>query len=94
MPVIFYGGVRIAHRLYPGVQVGRLATSEPQRDALLAAGIDPSSIYEDMASGHHDARPGLTACRTAPQPGNTLVTTVSHGPMIFRQVFNFDTDAS
>ncbi|MCE3519170.1 recombinase family protein, partial [Escherichia coli] len=26
-------------------------TLEPQRDALFAAGIDPSRIYEDMASG-------------------------------------------
>lgn len=48
-------------------------TLEPQRDALLAAGIDPSRIYEDMASGRHDARPGLTACLKALQPGNTLV---------------------
>jgi hypothetical protein len=37
-------------------------TLEPQRDALLAVGIDPSRIYEDLASGRHDARPGLTAC--------------------------------
>ncbi len=48
-------------------------TLEPQRDALHAAGIDPSRIYEDMASGRHDARPGLTACLKALQPGNTLV---------------------
>lgn len=48
-------------------------TLEPQRDALLAAGIDPSRIYEDMASGRHDARPGLLACLKALQPGNTLV---------------------
>lgn len=48
-------------------------TLEPQRDALLAVGIDPSRIYEDLASGRHDARPGLTACLKALQPGNTLV---------------------
>jgi DNA invertase Pin-like site-specific DNA recombinase len=48
-------------------------TLEPQRDALLAAGIDPSRIYEDKGSGRHDARPGLTACLKALQPGNTLV---------------------
>ena len=48
-------------------------TLAPQRDALLAAGIDPSRIYEDLASGRHDARPGLTACLKALQPGNTLV---------------------
>ena len=45
----------------------------PQRDALLAAGVEPERIYEDLASGRHDARPGLTACLKALQPGNTLV---------------------
>ena len=48
-------------------------TLEPQRDALLAGGVDPSRIYDDLASGRHDARPGLTACLKALQPGNTLV---------------------
>ena len=48
-------------------------TLAPQRDALLAAGVDPSRIYEDLASGRHDSRPGLTACLKALQPGNTLV---------------------
>ena len=48
-------------------------TLAPQRDALLAAGVDASRIYEDLASGRHDARPGLTACLKALQPGNTLV---------------------
>lgn len=45
----------------------------PQRDALLAAGIAPERIYEDIASGRNDARPGLKACLKALQPGNTLV---------------------
>lgn len=44
-----------------------------QRDALLAAGIDPARIYEDLASGRKDDRPGLAACLKAIQPGNTLV---------------------
>jgi DNA invertase Pin-like site-specific DNA recombinase len=44
-----------------------------QRDAMFAAGVDPSRIYEDMASGRRDDRPGLTACLKAIQPGNTLV---------------------
>ncbi|WP_431712750.1 recombinase family protein [Serratia marcescens] len=48
-------------------------TLAPQRDALLAAGIEPQRIYEDMASGRNDARPGLQACLKALQPGNTLV---------------------
>lgn len=48
-------------------------TLEPQRDALFAAGVEPSRIYEDMACGRHDTRPGLTACLKALQPGNTRV---------------------
>jgi DNA invertase Pin-like site-specific DNA recombinase len=44
-----------------------------QRDALAAAGVVPTRLYEDMASGRQDARPGLTACLKALQPGNTLV---------------------
>ena len=48
-------------------------TLEPQRDALLAAGVEGSRIYEDLASGRKDDRPGLNACLKALQPGNTLV---------------------
>jgi len=48
-------------------------TLEPQRDAMLAAGVDPARIYEDLASGRYDERPGLAACLKAIQPGNTLV---------------------
>lgn len=48
-------------------------TLSPQRDALLAAGVEPSRIYEDRASGRQDDRPGLIACLKALQPGNTLV---------------------
>ena len=48
-------------------------TLDLQRDALLAAGVEPARLYEDLASGRHDARPGLTACLKALQPGNTLV---------------------
>jgi DNA invertase Pin-like site-specific DNA recombinase len=48
-------------------------TLAPQRDALLAAGVEPDRIYEDLASGRHDDRPGLAACLKALQPGNTLV---------------------
>lgn len=44
-----------------------------QQDALLAAGVDASRIYEDLASGRKDDRPGLAACLKALQPGNTLV---------------------
>jgi DNA invertase Pin-like site-specific DNA recombinase len=44
-----------------------------QRDALLEAGVDPERIYEDLASGRRDDRPGLASCLKALQPGNTLV---------------------
>lgn len=48
-------------------------TLAPQRDALLAAGVEPDRIYEDLASGRLDARPGLKECLKSLQPGNTLV---------------------
>ncbi len=48
-------------------------TLEPQRDALLDAGVEENRIYEDLASGRKDDRPGLNACVKALQPGNTLV---------------------
>ena len=38
----------------------------------LSASI-PARIYEDLASGRRDDRPGLAACLKAIQPGNTLV---------------------
>jgi DNA invertase Pin-like site-specific DNA recombinase len=44
-----------------------------QRDALLAARVDASHIYEDAASGKRDDRPGLTACLKALREGDTLV---------------------
>lgn len=48
-------------------------TLDLQRDALNAAGIPAARLYHDLASGRHDARPGLSACLKALQPGNTLV---------------------
>lgn len=44
-----------------------------QRDALLAAGVTRERLYEDLASGRHDARPGLTACLKALRGGDTLL---------------------
>ena len=44
-----------------------------QRDALLAAGVRPQHLYEDLASGRRDDRPGLTACLKALRPGDVLV---------------------
>ena len=44
-----------------------------QRDALISAGVDPERMYQDLASGRRDDRPGLQSCLKALQPGNTLV---------------------
>jgi DNA invertase Pin-like site-specific DNA recombinase len=48
-------------------------TLDLQRGALLEAGVDPCRMYEDLASGRKDDRPGLASCLKALQPGNTLV---------------------
>ena len=48
-------------------------TLDLQRDALLSAGVDPSHIYEDHASGRLDDRPGITAMLKALREGDTLV---------------------
>ena len=48
-------------------------TLDLQRDALLATGVPSERLYEDLASGRKDARPGLAACLKALQPSNTLV---------------------
>lgn len=44
-----------------------------QRDALVAAGVDPGHLYEDLASGRRDDRPGLAACLKALREGDALV---------------------
>ena len=44
-----------------------------QKDAVLSAGVKPERIYQDLASGRKDDRPGLRTCLKALQPGNTLV---------------------
>lgn len=48
-------------------------TLAPQRDVLIATGVEPERIYSDLAPGPKDDRPGLNACFKALQPGNTLV---------------------
>ena len=52
-----------------GSQAGDL-----QRDAAVAAGVDPVHLYEDHASGKKDDRPGLDACLKALRAGDTLVS--------------------
>src|SRR6516162_3379279 len=44
-----------------------------QIDALKAAGVDPSSVYADKASGARDDRPGLTRALAAVNSGDVLV---------------------
>lgn len=48
-------------------------TSDLQRDALIAAGVEADRIYEDRASGKREDRPGLDACLRALRDGDTLV---------------------
>lgn len=48
-------------------------TTDLQRDALLAAGIESEQIYEDQASGKQDDRPQLAACLKALRSGDTLI---------------------
>jgi DNA invertase Pin-like site-specific DNA recombinase len=48
-------------------------SSDLQRDALLAAGVNTANLYEDRASGRSDARPGLDAALKALRGGDVLV---------------------
>ena len=48
-------------------------STDLQRDALLAAGVDARQLFEDKASGARDDRPGLRACLAYLRPGDTLV---------------------
>ena len=48
-------------------------TTDPQRDALLEAGVDAEALYQDRASGKKDDRPGLESCLKAVRGGDTLV---------------------
>ena len=48
-------------------------TTNLQRDALLAAGVDNRHLFEDHASGAKDDRPGLKQVMEFVQPGDVLV---------------------
>jgi DNA invertase Pin-like site-specific DNA recombinase len=48
-------------------------TTDLQRDALLAEGVQEKHIYEDHASGKKDDRPGLSNCLKALREGDTLI---------------------
>ena len=57
----------------------RISTSETrqstdlQRDALIAAGIDPRNVHDDVASGAKVDRPGLKRCLEYLTKGDVLV---------------------
>ena len=44
-----------------------------QRDALIETGVAVDQLYQDLASGKRDDRPGLDACLKALRDGDTLV---------------------
>lgn len=48
-------------------------TTDLQRDALLAAGVDPDQMHEDRASGKKEDRPELTSRLKALRPRDTLL---------------------
>ncbi|MDX7999407.1 recombinase family protein [Xenorhabdus sp. Reich] len=48
-------------------------TTDLQRDALLAAGVDPRHLFEDKASGAKDDRPGLIKALDFVQSGDILI---------------------
>ena len=48
-------------------------STQLQRDALIAAGVGADQLYEDLASGRRDDRPGLTACLKALRESDTLL---------------------
>jgi DNA invertase Pin-like site-specific DNA recombinase len=48
-------------------------TTDLQRDALLAAGVEPRHLFEDKASGARDDRHGLAQALVYVQPGDCFV---------------------
>ena len=48
-------------------------TTDLQRDALIAVGVDARHLYEDHASGAKDDRTGLAEAMAFAQPGDTIV---------------------
>jgi hypothetical protein len=54
-------------------RAAKTQTTDPQRDALLEAGVDDERLYEDRASGRRDDRPGLAEYLKSLRAGDTLV---------------------
>ena len=65
---------------YPPMLIGYMRVSSDsdrqstdlQRDALLAAGVDPRHLFEDHASGAKDDRTGLARVLEFVQPGDVV----------------------
>src|SRR3954462_14296552 len=71
-----YTNERLRNVLLGYARISKANGSQPldlQRDALIEAAVKPDHIYEDQASGKHDARPGLAACLKARREGDVLV---------------------
>src|ERR1700674_2501584 len=64
-----------------GVLIGYMRVSKAdgsqvfdlQRDALIAANVEPLRLYQDQASGKKDDRPGLEACLKSLREADTLI---------------------
>ena len=63
----------VAPRAYAELFPEEVVELPPWKADEFEAGVAPERIYEDLASGRKDDRPGLAACLKALQPGNTLV---------------------
>jgi len=67
------GGSDNTRRLHARLKADGSQTTDPQRDALVEAGVDDERLYEDKASGRRDDRPGLVSCLKSLRDGDTLV---------------------
>ena len=58
-------------------------TTDLQRDALLAAGVDPRQLFADKASGARDDRPGLRQALAYVHPGDGCLVNYYREATIF-----------
>ncbi len=69
------GRDRLRSAVPTGVRVSKTDGSQLldlQRDALETAGVDAVNVYDDLASGVRDDRPGLDSCLRALRKGDVL----------------------
>ncbi len=60
-----------------------------QHDALRAAGVERDNIYDDLASGGRDDRPGLTACLKSLRDGGTVAKLAMRQPFVLFKGLTF-----